>query len=89
MHTHSIDFTKRKENNSASQLILDENAVKINNSCDKVLKLLQEGKRLTVYSAMVDYGISSLPRRILDIKQKLGIDVKSRLIEKRYKEYYL
>ena len=84
-----IDFTNRRENNSASQLILDSNKDHINNQCDKVLELLHSGVRLTVRDAIINYGISSLPRRILDLKQKLKIEIKSELVNGRFKVWYL
>ena len=47
---------------------------------------------LTVLSAHRDYGISSLPRRILDLKQA-GVEIKDGWVEienkRAYKEYYL
>lgn len=84
----SINFCNRVENNRESNAILQANRDSINKSCLKVLELLESGVRLTVYDAMVKYGISSLPRRVADLKEK-GIMVKDRLIDKRYKEYYL
>lgn len=77
-----------RENNRESEAILAANLPRISRQCELVLSLLKEGKRLTVRSAIVDYGISSLPRRILDLKQS-GFKIKSELIDKKYKEYYL
>lgn len=83
-----FDFTNRLENNSESQQILEANKDKINASCRKVLELLKEGHHLTVRDAIVYHNISSLPRRIKDLKEH-GIDIKDRLIDGRYKVYYL
>lgn len=83
-----IDYTARAENNKESQAILDSNKDHINTQCEMVKALLLSGYRLTVRGAMIDYGISSLPRRVLDLKQR-GVEVKSKLINGRYKEYYL
>lgn len=77
-----------RENNSFSQSILDANYDELNGQCRKVYDLLKSGLRLTVRSAMIDYNISSLPRRILDLKKK-GVDIKTELIDKKFVEYYL
>ncbi|HEY6436167.1 MAG TPA: helix-turn-helix domain-containing protein [Ignavibacteriaceae bacterium] len=61
------------ENNSESQEHLEENKVKFSKQCAIVLELLKQGKRLTVKSAMNQYGITSLPRRLLDLKEKNGV----------------
>ncbi len=82
-----FDFLHSRENNSHSQAILEENYERLNAKCQLTLDLLRKGVRLTVRSALLDYGISSLPRRILDLKEK-GIDVKSEMTG-RFKEYYL
>lgn len=83
-----FDFTNRLENNQESQQILEANKDKINGQCEKVLKLLKEGHHLTVRDAIVYHNISSLPRRIKDLKEH-GINIKDRLIDGRYKVYYL
>lgn len=88
MNQLSIDFTHKKENNSFSQSILDANRKEINSQCRKVFELLSQGKALTVNGAVKDYEISSLPRRIKDLKSK-GIPIKTRLINKKFVEYYL
>lgn len=76
------------ENNSGSQLILDFNRTHLNNQCKLVLDLLQKGKKLTVREAMVEYGIGDLRRRCKDLRDS-GYPVQSRLIDGRFKEYYL
>lgn len=81
-------FLHQWDNNPISQSILDNNKVHLNKKCLETLELLKSGIRLTVRSALLDYGISSLPRRILDLKEK-GIDVKSELINGRFKIYFL
>jgi hypothetical protein len=43
---------------------------------------------LTVRDAIVYHDISSLPRRIKDLREH-GIVIKDRLIDGRYKEYFL
>jgi hypothetical protein len=88
MNQLTIDYTQRRENNKESQSILEANKDRINKSCAKVLELLKEGHRLTVRDAIVYHNISSLPRRIKDLREH-GIVIKDRLINGRYKIYYL
>lgn len=60
--------THQRENNPESEQHLQENQKKFSRQCLKVLELLYQGKKLTTYSAP-GYGILSLPRRILDLKE--------------------
>lgn len=62
------------ENNPESQAHLEENRAHFSGQCKKVFDLLVAGWQLTVKSALVDYNIQSLPRRILDLKKK-GIEI--------------
>jgi hypothetical protein len=88
MNQLTIDYTQRRENNKESQAILEANKDRINKSCAKVLELLKEGHHLTVRDAIVYHDISSLPRRIKDLREH-GIVINDRLINGRYKEYFL
>lgn len=81
-----------RENNSESDQHLKENSKKFSAQCLKVLQLFLDGKRLTVLSAY-GYGISSLPRRVLDIKEN-GISVDDKWItdengKRLHKEYFI
>ncbi len=81
------------ENNKESQKHLEENEIRFTEQCLKVLKLLVQGHRLTVKSAMVDYNINSLPRRIKDLKEN-GIVISDfwtggTHMGNKVKEYYL
>jgi hypothetical protein len=67
LHTHL------RENNKESQKHLEENAKKFSQQCLMVLEMLNQGVRLTVKKA-VNNGISSLPRRIKDLRDRNGID---------------
>ena len=60
------------ENNEDSQTFLEENEEKMSRQCLQVMQLLNKGMRLTVACAM-SHGISSLPRRLLDLKEKNNI----------------
>lgn len=84
----SIDFLHAKENNDFSQKLLDNSRPHLNNQCQRVYDLLLSGVALTVISAMNDYQIMSLPRRILDIERSTGIVVK-RQMHRRTMTYYL
>jgi hypothetical protein len=88
----ALDFTHREENNYQSRKHLEENRERFSAQCRQVYDLLKSGVRLTVLSAITEYGISSLPRRILDLKEA-GIEIKDRWMQEdgknKYKEYYI
>lgn len=83
-----IDFTHAHENNLPSQKYLEANRQHLNNQCRKVWLLLNSGIRLTVMSAMNEYGVMSLPRRILDIEQKMEVKINREMTGKTMK-YFL
>lgn len=58
------------ENNRESLDNLNENRPHFNKQCQKVYDLLISGQQLTVYSSITQYHINSVPRRILDLKEK-------------------
>jgi hypothetical protein len=98
MQQLALDFTHREENNYQSRKHLEENRERFSAQCKQVYDLLLSGVRLTVLSAITEYGISSLPRRILDLKEHFrreGIDVEIKDCwvktdsKERYKEYYI
>ena len=62
------------ENSKESLGFLEENEGKFTEECWKVLQILNTGVRLTVAKAIAEpYFISSLPRRILDLRERNGI----------------
>lgn len=83
-----LDFAHIHENNATSQAFINEHRQHFNTQCQRIYTLLRQGNRLTVMSAMNDYGIMSLPRRILDIEQKLNIKI-NRQMTGRVITYYL
>ena len=82
------NIANHRENNSHSEALLNDNYERLNKQCKKVYDLLKSGHSLTVRGAVVDHNINSLPRRILDLKQA-GIEIRDRIINRKYKEYYL
>lgn len=84
-----IDFTARIENNRESQSILSASKGKITRQCKIVLEALQRGEKLTVRDAMIKYGVGDLRRRVKDLKDFLGYDIKSEMIGSGFKQYYL
>lgn len=81
----SIDFSR--QNTPANQAILDDNKDRLTGQCKLVYQLLKAGTPLTTTKALA-YGIGDLRARIRDLI-KAGVPVQKRLIEGRYKEYYL
>lgn len=89
MDLFTQDFVHSKENNAESHQHLYTHKKHFEGQCKKLKELLMAGNRLTVYSALVDHGISSLPRRFLDIKQA-GVQATSMpMTGTRIKEYYM
>lgn len=87
-----LDFTNvvhTRENNDTSEKLLKNNHKKISGDCKKVYDLLKSGKRLRVKQMILEHDISSPPRRILDLKEKLGLDIKTDILGGRIAEYYL
>lgn len=88
MHLHNF------ENNRDSQSNLEENQQKFSNQCLLVMKLLNQGVRLTVANA-IGYGINSLPRRIMDCRERNGItNIKDKWVtdadgKRLYKEWFI
>jgi len=78
-----------RENNEESEDHLNEHRKHFSKQCRKLFNLLMDGKELTVYSALVDHNISSLPRRFLDLTQA-EIEASTQTIEgKRIKRYFM
>jgi hypothetical protein len=83
-----FDFTNRRENNPESNMILKKSKDKINRQCRIVLEALQRGERLTVFTAMVKYGIGDMRRRAKDLRDN-GFEIRDRLLPGNFKEYFL
>lgn len=84
-----------RENNEDSQSFKDENAEKLKSDCMKILRLLNQGKRLTVKNAVKEHDISSFPRRIKDLRDLNGIKnikddwVRNAKGKRLYKEWWM
>jgi len=83
-----IDFVHAAENNRESLNNLNENRKKFSNQCLQVIDLLNSGEVLTVKSAMMNHNINSLPRRIMDIEQRLNIQIPERW-NGNFKEWFV
>lgn len=83
-------FIHGVENNPFSQAHRDENEQHFSKQCLKVYEILKKGEVLTVKSALLNYGISSLPRRIKDLKEN-NVEIKDRWVEAdvKYKEWFI
>lgn len=82
------------ENTKDNQANLDQNKVKFSGQAKYVLELLRKGYKLTRKSAMVDFGVMSLERRIKDLRDYHKIDIKAEWVLKEdgkrsHKIYYL
>lgn len=82
-----IDFaTHLRENNAESQANLDANRDRFTKKCREVYNLLVAGNRLTVLDC-ANAGIASLPRRILDLKER-GVPIHDEWVDGR-KVYFM
>lgn len=62
------DLFSHIENNVASQQHFEENKVHFSKQCEYLYNLLMRGESITVHSGVLDHGINSVPRRILDLR---------------------
>jgi hypothetical protein len=87
-------FVHRDENNHDSRRHLEENRDKFSRQCALVYSLLKSGVRLTMKSAINEYGIGDIRRRIKDLRDICGVeDIKDRWVKiedkTRYKEWWI
>ena len=75
LHANRFEVHKR-ENNKESEANLKASKDRFNRKCQEVFDMLMEGQELTVLGCAIK-GISSLPRRCLDLKQK-GVKISDR-----------
>lgn len=75
---HVPDYTKAvhvRENKPENEKHLNDNRQKFTGQVAIVLSLLQKGVVLSSYTAMTQYHVGHLARRIKDIKDDLGIPI--------------
>lgn len=76
------------QNNSESENILLSNEKHLSRQCHVVYEALLRGERLTTGIMYNKYHIGDGRARIRDLR-KAGIQVKDKLIENRFKEYFI
>lgn len=77
-------------NNAESASHYQKHKNHFSKQCVTVLDALKRGERLTTLTALVNYGIGDLRRRIKDLKDLHGIPVKCEFVDNtRFKVYYL
>lgn len=69
--THKV--IEHKENTKANQALFNENEKVFRGQCKIVMDALNRGEQLTVATAMQEYGIGDLRRRIKDLKDTYGV----------------
>ena len=72
------DYTKVihvRENSSGNESHLNANRQKFTGQAAIILSLFQKGIKLTSRSAMINYGIGHLARRIKDLRDEGGIHI--------------
>ncbi len=95
MQQLALDFScHRTENNHLSRRHLEENREHFSAQCQQVYSLLKSGVRLTMKSAINEYNIGDIRRRIKDLRDICGVtDIKDGWIKEngrnKYKEYFI
>lgn len=88
-----INFSKpihRRENNSISQAVLDNNQAHFKGQCKTVMEAFLRGEKLTTTSALLNYKIGDLRRRIKDLKDIYNVtQIKSCLVDGRFKQWWI
>lgn len=78
-----------KENKISNQEHFERNKDLFSNQCAIVYQALIRGEKLTTSIALIKYGVGDLRRRVKDLIDTWNVDVQSKYIEGRYKEYFL
>lgn len=76
------------ENNPFSQGQLEERRDHLTNNCQRVYELLKQGQHLNTKEVLIQHDISSLPRRILDLKNS-GVKIEKYFDDKGMYRYKL
>lgn len=87
----NIDFTQlhHQENKVKNQEYFEANKDRFSKQCRLVYEALLRGERLTTTTALVNYQIGDLRRRIKDLKDQWNVPIKDQYVEGKFKEYYL
>lgn len=70
--------THQRENSEDTERHLQENQKKFSRQCELVYRLLMGGRELTSRSAMIEYGIGDVHRRISELKHLHGVEILDR-----------
>ena len=88
-----IDFTNpiiHRENNLTSQGNFEANEPKFRGQCKTIMEAFKRGEKLTTLTAMVNYRIGDLRRRIKDLKDNYGVvGIVDEMQGKGFKEWHL
>lgn len=86
-----IDFStlNHVENKVSNQEHFERNKEHFSNQCRIVYEALLRGERLTTTKALLNYGIGDLRRRIKDLKDIWNVPVQDKVVEGKFKEYFL
>jgi hypothetical protein len=76
-----------RENNRESETIFENNQDHFKSQCERILKELQKGKRLTVREMYNDLEVGDPRARIRDLRRTMVI--KDTILKGKFKEYYL
>jgi hypothetical protein len=87
----AIDFTQlhHTENKICNQEHFERNKERFSNQCKIVYEALLRGERLTTTQALLKYRIGDLRRRIKDLKDIWDVPVQDKVVEGKFKEYFL
>lgn len=89
----SIDFTKpitHSENNPDSQKQFEENETRFRGQCKTIMEAFKRGERLTTMSAMIEYKIGDLRRRLKDLRDNYNVDyIQEETLKGGYKEWFI
>lgn len=72
----TIDFSKpivHFENNLESQLDFMERETEFRGQCKTIMDAFIKGERLSTKTALINYGIGDLRRRIKDLRDNYGV----------------
>lgn len=86
-----IDFNElyHVENKISNQEHFEANRDKFSKQCKIVYDALSRGERLTTATALIEYRIGDLRRRIKDLKDMWNVPIASETVQGSFKEYYL